>query len=204
MLRVATPSRAARKAVCVAGGIVVAVTAFRCHELADSRAKQADLAAGRADVIAARNMAELKALPSAMEIGAPFGKADGLNAKQVEWVTFSKAPIVGKRGYDERRGRHISHPAAGARREVLEGARLAARIRRHGRRRVSGPRRGAVAGSTGGEAGNATANQNRPHFSAARPAWAGYASARPRTLSQARRRVRGIHRAPDAECGTQE
>jgi DivIVA domain-containing protein len=36
-----------------------------------------------------------------MEIGAPFGKADGLNAKQVEWVTFSKAPIVGKRGYDE-------------------------------------------------------------------------------------------------------
>jgi DivIVA domain-containing protein len=70
-------------------------------ELADSRAKQADLAAGRADVIAARNMAELKALPSAMEIGAPFGKADGLNAKQVEWVTFSKAPIVGKRGYDE-------------------------------------------------------------------------------------------------------
>ena len=29
-------------------------------ELADSRAKQADLAAGRADVIAARNMAELK------------------------------------------------------------------------------------------------------------------------------------------------
>ena len=70
-------------------------------ELADSRAKQADLAAGRADVIAARNIAELKAPPSAMEIGAPFRKADGLNAKQVEWVTFSKAPIVGKRGYDE-------------------------------------------------------------------------------------------------------
>jgi DivIVA domain-containing protein len=69
-------------------------------ELADSRAKQADLAAGRADVIAAGNMAEPKAPPSAMEIGAPFRKADGLNAKQVEWVTFSKAPIVGKRGYD--------------------------------------------------------------------------------------------------------
>jgi hypothetical protein len=49
-----------------------------------------------------------------------------------------------------------SHPTAGARREVLEGAHLAARIRRHGRRRVSGPRRGAVAGSTEvGEAGNA-------------------------------------------------
>jgi DivIVA domain-containing protein len=70
-------------------------------ELADSRAKQADLAAGRADVAAARNMAELKALPSAMEVGTPFCKADGLTAKQVEWATFSKAPIVGKRGYDE-------------------------------------------------------------------------------------------------------
>ena len=69
-------------------------------ELADSRAKQADLAAGRADVVAARNIAELKAPPSAMEIGAPFRKADGLNAKQVEWVTFSKAPIW-QHGYDD-------------------------------------------------------------------------------------------------------
>jgi DNA-binding beta-propeller fold protein YncE len=58
-------------------------------ELADSRAKQADLAEGRADVTAARNMEELKALPSAKEIGTPFCKADGLTAKQVQWVTFS-------------------------------------------------------------------------------------------------------------------
>jgi DivIVA domain-containing protein len=70
-------------------------------ELADSRAKQADLAAGRADVTAARNMEELKALPSAKEIDTPFCTADGLTAKQVEWVTFSDGPVVGKRGYDK-------------------------------------------------------------------------------------------------------
>jgi DivIVA domain-containing protein len=70
-------------------------------ELADSRAKQADLAAGRADVTAARNMEELKALPSAKEIDTPFSMADGLTAKQVGWVTFSEAPLVGRRGYDK-------------------------------------------------------------------------------------------------------
>jgi DivIVA domain-containing protein len=68
---------------------------------ADTRAKLADLAAGRAAVNATHNMEELKALPSAEEIDTPFSKADGLTAKQVEWVTFAKAPIVGKRGYDE-------------------------------------------------------------------------------------------------------
>jgi DivIVA domain-containing protein len=70
-------------------------------ERADIRAKRADLGAGLAAVRAARNMEELKALPSAKDIDAVFSKADGLTAKQVEWVTFSKAPIVGKRGYDE-------------------------------------------------------------------------------------------------------
>jgi DivIVA domain-containing protein len=70
-------------------------------ERADIRAKRADLGAGLAAVRAARNMEELKALPSAKDIDTPFSKADGLTAKQVEWVTFSKAPIVGRRGYDE-------------------------------------------------------------------------------------------------------
>jgi len=70
-------------------------------ERADIRAKRAALGAGLAAVRAARNMQELKALPSAKDIDTPFPKADGLTSKQVEWVTFSKAPIVGRRGYDE-------------------------------------------------------------------------------------------------------
>lgn len=70
-------------------------------EQADSRAKQADLAAGLAAVRAARNVDELNAIPSPKAIASPFSKGDGLTAKQVEWVRFSQAPIVGRRGYDE-------------------------------------------------------------------------------------------------------
>ena len=67
---------------------------------ADRRARQADLSAGLA-VRAARNIDELKAIPSPKAIASPFSKGNGLTAKQVERVRFSTASIVGRRGYDE-------------------------------------------------------------------------------------------------------
>ena len=68
---------------------------------ADRRARQADLSAGLAAVRAARNIDELKAIPSPKAIASPFSKGNGLTAKQVERVRFSTASIVGRRGYDE-------------------------------------------------------------------------------------------------------